>query len=358
MKKIISILLIVASLPKTISFAQVDLNHLDISVTAGSTGIGFDIAMPVNDLIQVRAGASFMPHFQKTMEYGIEVGDLDPNLSTAENAALSTSRFNDLAKLLEDVTGDKINQNINMIGEPTFNNFKLLVDFFPFKENKHWHFTMGFYWGSSEVAKAFNTTSGMTSLMGMAMYNNMYKNANSEQPLIEYNGQSIYLPSGFTEKITEYGEMGVVIGEYSHDIYAQENVYWDYTAYDAITGETSHEKGDLRYAKGDKMHNAGDEYRLTPDENNMIKANVKTNSFRPYLGFGYGAAITKDNRTNISFDAGMMFWGGTPTITMHDGTNVINDLQNIRGKFNDYADFVSGLKVYPVINLRLTRRLF
>lgn len=41
--------------------------HLDLSLTVGSTGIGFDLAMPVNNLLQVRTGATFMPKIQRTM---------------------------------------------------------------------------------------------------------------------------------------------------------------------------------------------------------------------------------------------------------------------------------------------------
>jgi hypothetical protein len=338
--------------------AQIQLNHVDVSVTAGTDGIGFDVGMPVNDYIQVRAGASFMPHMKKHLSFDTAIGEADPTLSDEENKAQSTARLNELCDLLENVTGNPINQNVSTIREATFNNFKFLVDIFPFKNNKHWHVTAGFYLGGSRISKVYNTAADMTTLMGITIYNNMYRSALSENPILEYNGNAIYMPESFTERVLEYGEMGIIVGEYSHDIYADEDVLWDYTAYDPITGDVLHEEGDIRYAKGELMHHKGDEYRITPDENNMLKANAKTNSFRPYIGVGYSANITKDLRTSISVDAGMLMWGGTPTITMHDGTNVRNDLQNLRGKFADYVDSMSKLKVYPVINLRLTRRLF
>ena len=49
----------------------------------------------------------------------------------------------------------------------------LLVDVFPFKNNKHWHFTAGFYWGNSTIGKAYNTTEDMPSLVAVGIYNNM-----------------------------------------------------------------------------------------------------------------------------------------------------------------------------------------
>jgi hypothetical protein len=98
---------------------------------------------------------------------------------------------------------------------------------------------------------------------------------------------------------------------------------------------------------------------MEPDNNCTVSATVKVNSFKPYLGFGYGGRLFKnDDRYNISFDAGLMFWGGTPDIITHDGTNLSKDIINIGGKVGDYVDLISGVKAYPVLNLRITRRLF
>ena len=111
-----------------------------------------------------------------------------------------------------------------------------------------------------------------------------------------------------------------------------------------------------RDANGNKIH---EPYRMEPDNNCTVSATVKVNSFKPYLGFGYGGRLFKnDDRYNISFDAGLMFWGGTPDIITHDGTNLSKDVINIGGKVGDYVDLISGVKAYPVLNLRITRRLF
>lgn len=351
------------AVPAVSGYAQIQMNHIDLSVDAGTTGIGFDVGMPVNDYIHIRAGASFMPHHKRHMSFGIDMSTdpayetffRDNDIDITDDMKLT---FDDLTNTLQQVTGQEINTDINTIGEPTFNNFKFMVDIFPFKENKHWSFTVGFFWGSGNIAKVYNTATDMTSLMGITIYNNMYRDAWSETPILEYNNYSIYMPANFTEKIRYSGEMGIVVGEYSHDVYAKEDVYWDYTSYDPVTGDVIYQKGDLRYAKGDLIHKKGDVYRITPNGDNMFKAKVNTNRFRPFLGAGYTTYLTKDKRTMISLNAGAIFWGGKPNIIMHDGTNVLKDLQNIRGKFGDYADDYSKLTVYPVVNLRITRRLF
>ena len=100
-------------------------------------------------------------------------------------------------------------------------------------------------------------------------------------------------------------------------------------------------------------------YRMEPDNNCQVSAKATVNSFRPYLGFGYGGRLLKkDDRYQVSFDAGLMFWGGTPDIITHDGTNLSKDVINIGGKVGDYVDLIKGVKAFPVLNLRITRRLF
>ncbi len=357
MKRILhTVLIFVASC--TTSFAQIQLNHLDLSVTGGTTGLGFDLAAPINDKFRVRIGASFLPTHQKHMNFDTEVGDYNPALTPKQNAQQSAEKFQKLSSAFSGIAGETIDKEIDILGERSFNNFKLLVDYYPFKNNKHWHLTAGFYWGSSTFAKAYNTATCMTELMAVTMYNNMRKSAMAEEPLITYNNLSVYLPYTFNSDIVEYGDMSIVLGKYSHDIYAKEDILWDFDALDPISGAILHEKGDIRYAKGDLIHKAGDPYQMLPDEDNMVKVTAKTNSFRPYLGMGYETSLTKDKRTSISVNAGILLWGGSPEITTHEGINVKKDLMDLKGKFADNVNSLSHLNVYPVFTLRLTRRLF
>jgi hypothetical protein len=50
-------------------------NHLDASVTLGTTGIGVDLASPVTNWAQLRVGYAFMPRFNYDMQFEIQVGD-------------------------------------------------------------------------------------------------------------------------------------------------------------------------------------------------------------------------------------------------------------------------------------------
>ncbi|MCD8202238.1 MAG: hypothetical protein LUD48_01170 [Prevotella sp.] len=282
--------------------------HLDLSITAGTTGLGIDIATPICKEVQIRAGFSFMPHISTKMHFGIESGRFD------EDGNWVTTNLDNMIDKLESFTGYRVDKTIDMIGIPTFYNFNLLVDVFPF-HNKHWHFTGGFYLGPSKIAKAYNTTADMPSLLAVSIYNNIYDKIVNYEPIIG----DYYLDPDYEDKILEYGRMGIHMGDYSD----------------------------------------GTPYFMVPGDNSMVKAKIRANSFKPYVGFGYGGRlIPKEDKFMVSFDCGAMFWGGTPEIITHDGTNLAKDVVNIRGKVGDYVDVISKFKVYPVINVRFSWRIF
>lgn len=319
--------------------------NLDVSVTAGTTGIGIDVASKIGDYVQLRAGYEFMPRFTKSIYFPVEVGGQAAKLYD-ENGNRIESRFDRLSKLLTDITGYKVEDEVEMVGKPTLNNFKFMVDVFPFKENKHWHFTAGFYWGPSQVAYAENSTQAMTSLIAVGMYNTLYYHAVNDLPI--YDGTS-FISEEMRDKFISYGRMGFPIGTFTRDIYGYypQNVYGEY-------GEIIHQAGDygLLYSKGEK-------YNMEPGSDGMVKVSAKSNSFKPYLGFGYGGRLIK-NRDDwkVSFDAGAMFWGGTPDLITHDGINLTKDIENARGKVGDWIDFLGGVKVYPVLSVRFTKTIF
>lgn len=288
--------------------------HLDFAVTGGTTGIGFDIATPIVKNVQVRAGMSFMPSFTHNMTFGLETY----GYSSAEG-----SDFGKMAELMYNLTGCKVDNKVEVEGKPKYHNFKLLVDVFPFK-NKKWHLTAGFYYGNSTLAEAVNKTEEMPSLVGVKMYNHMYDFIMNEEYWDTPIYNDIYLSPDvaeqLAEKFTATGRVGVNLGTRVDD---------------------------------------GTPYMLEPDENGMVSAKASVNRFKPYIGFGYGHAIGSKNRTfNVSFDCGMMFWGGTPNIVTHDGTSLVNDVRDVKGKVGDYVSLVKAFKVFPVIDLRVTYRIF
>jgi len=313
------------------SQAQNMFNHLDLGVTLGTTGIGLDAAMPVGDYVKLRTGFEVMPRFNYDMNFGVESFD-------GTGASIDQSTFNRMADVLYGLTGFKVDQNVTMKGKPTMWNFKFMVDVYPFKNNKHWHFTAGFHWGPSKIAEAVNAQEDSPSLFAVGMYNHIYDVAYADwvldipTPIIETETTgAVYMDPSMEKTILSMGRMGIPIGKYSHD---------------------------MTDAQGN-AHKQGETYYMLPNENSMVTVEARTNSFKPYLGVGYEGRLIKGNDNyKIGFDAGLMFWGGTPSIITHEGMDLANDVEDINGKVGDYVKLIKGVKAFPVLNLRITRRIF
>lgn len=275
--------------------------HLDIGVTLGTTGVGIDVATPLSEQFRVRAGFSFVPEFDVKMNFSMD----------GENG----SNVNSVADKFADLTGLAIDDNIDMIGQPNIFNGNLLVDFYPIK-NVNFHVTAGFYVGSSRIASACNAIEDMATLVSASMYNNIYDNIEAGEPIFG----DVYLSPELEEKFLSYGRMGVHLGN---------------------------------------RVDTGEPYIMEPDENSTVKVDVFVNSFKPYLGVGYGGKLAKNNDcVRIAFDAGVMFWGGAPKVVTHDGVDLVRDVENIGGKVGEYISIAKGLQVYPVLNLKLSFRVF
>lgn len=289
------------------------LNHLDFGVSLGTTGIGVELASPIGKMVQVRTGFDFMPHFNHNMHFDIQ---------TYDETGIIVTKFDQLATTMQQMTGYTVDKQIDMVGKPTFYNFKLLVDVFPL-HNKKWHFTGGFYLGPSTIATAMNSTGDMSTLLAVGIYNKMYDYFKSDKYLDEPLYGTYYVDPAVGDqlkaKFTSYGRMGIHIGD-----------------------------------KKD-----GSLYMMEPGTDGTVYARAKVNSFKPYIGFGYGnAQATKSRPFNVSFDCGLLFWGGTPRVITHDGTDLAHDMKSVRGKVGDYVDLIKVFKVFPVIDLKISYRLF
>ena len=333
--------------------------HLDVSLTLGTPGIGIDVASPIGNYVQVRAGYEFMPRLTKRMSFEMTING-QPAKSYDEDGNRQETKFDKLKEFMYSFTGYDIEDHVDMIGKPTMNNLKFMVDVFPFKNNKHWHFTAGFYWGSSKFAEAENSTEAMVSLVSAGIYNKMYESAKNGDPLISFDpyqfptlsGVSIQMPDQVRKKFLDYGEMGFVVGYLTHDITdAEGNVLMSKTMVDT---------------KGNTIQRP---YIVAPDEDGMVRVTASSKSFKPYFGFGYGGNLVKKRDDwKISFDCGAMFWGGTPELVVYHGLklpdgsyrdiSLTEDVENIGGKVGSYVKLFKSLKVYPVLSLRITKRLF
>lgn len=314
---------------------QKPFNHMELGVTLGTTGIGFDVAMPVIDRVWLRTGFSYMPRVEVPMTFDVQ------SLREGENPATNLSNFDKMSDVLYDLTGYHASPEIEMLGKSNFWNWSFMVDVFPLRTNPHWHATVGFFLGPSKVAKAYNKTECMPSLISVNIYNRMYDKLHGKslkelvkEPLINIPGLEDFgtdpeLLLELQKRLDNNGRMGIWMGNYKQ-------------------GEEDEE--------GNIKHNP---YMMDPNENCMVMANMEVNAFKPYFGIGYEGRLIKDeNRLSVGFDAGIMLWGGTPHLITHDGTDLIHDVENIPGKVGDYTNVIKMGKVFPLLNLRIAYKLF
>ena len=78
--------------------------HLDLSVSAGTTGIGIDLASPIGEYFQLRAGFDYMPRFTAKMKFDVMIGD-QPARQYDANGNRIESSFDRMQKMLYDFTG-------------------------------------------------------------------------------------------------------------------------------------------------------------------------------------------------------------------------------------------------------------
>lgn len=313
--------------------------HLDVGVNLGTTGIGVDVSMPVHDIVCLRTGFNYMPRVEVPMTFGIQVGD-DPTTSD--------SKFAKMASVLQDLTGNPVSDHVDMIGKAKMWNWNFLVDVYPLKHNKHWRVTAGFFLGPSTIAESYNKTESMASLVAVGIYNNMYNKLHGktkrELASVKLVDLSVLGPEykdlyfdidmlyALQQGFDAAGRMGVILGTYVNDVLDKD---------------------------GNVIHKKGEYYMMTPDDDDMVKADMKVNAFKPYIGVGYEGRLVKGNdRLTVAVDGGIMLWGGKPSLITHDGTDLIHDVEGITGKVGSYVDVMSKLSVYPTLSVRFAYTIF
>ncbi len=400
-------------------------NHIDAGFSFGTSGLGFDFSTPMSKWARLRVGGVFSPSYHYNASFGMEVAE---GLSEAEQ----NRRFQKLSETMEALTGKATKSTVDMQATMNMNNFKMLVDIYPFKDCHKFYLTVGFYYGNSTIVDVHNTPESMRNLEAINTYNSMYKKALAKESLIDLEGLGIKddgsasfekaneklrgwgaRPNGTSEKgynegdvpsdintvfgvdptanryFAEYG-ISIPMGELTHDIVAQEDIYYDYTevldnpyyiddnngGYTQVQYRTDSngriiKKGEIKYKKGEVMQKAGETLHFVPDENNTVNVSAKVNKFKPYIGVGYCSPITKDKRTNISVNAGVMFWGGKPSVDIKtpmgvdaDGNivycsyDLVRDVKNLPGKVDKYINLVKKLPVFPELSISISQRLW
>jgi hypothetical protein len=322
------------------------LDELDLAVTGGSTGIGVELSTPIGNCVRVRVGYDFMPRFQKTLTFGVQMADNDYSrkLYETDREAYNqymAERFDRISGKVNSLMGLELDNSIDMLAKPTMNHYKVLVDVLPFK-NKHWHVTAGFYYSSSStIGEALNSAHDATAPVGVGIYNTLIDKLN---PMVSYDADWNEYCLNFNGNLLWY----------STDEESSSTMYSLCAA--------AYNKEYMGVNMGTKIDENGNEvaYTLFPDADNSLSAKMKTRRFKPYLGFGYEGSLTKNKEEGwrIGFDCGVLFWGGKPCVITHDGTDLTHDVKNLRGQVKDYVNIAKAFVVYPAVSLRISKSLY
>lgn len=283
------------------------LDNLDASFTLGTTGLGLEVATPVTKWASLRVGVEGMPKFNFPMKFDV----------ATYSGEEGSNNFEQVKDIMLEITGEEIDETVRLNAKPNLTNFKLLVDVYPFQNDRRWHFTAGLYIGSSKIAQAISAPSETNSLVAMNVYNRIYDKmeaSHGDAPLFG----DIYISQETYEKMMRYGRVGIHIGDFKD----------------------------------------GTPYYMTPESNGTVSAIAYANKVKPYLGFGFASPVDSRQRLNLGFEAGVLFWGGSPDVILSDGVNMTKDLKNIRGRVGDYVGFMKTMKVYPAVSFKISYTFF
>ena len=342
MRKLFTIACLAVTLAGQTASAQTHetFKHIDVAFTAGTTGLGFDLATPLASWARLRMGASFrmQSHYYASLDTEIGVG---------QSAETQTANFNEVAKLMTSFVGDSPKRSIDMDGTFRMNNFKLLVDFYPIRSHRNFRVTAGFYYGNSLLVEGMNTIESGNTLAAITTYNHMYDLAcKGEVVDMSRIGMSISgaMKDKMIEYLTDWGEITIPMGTLTRDI---------------------------KDADGNVVYKTGETLRLTPDQDDMIRINAKVKKFKPYVGVGYELPVTKDGRTLVGVDAGVLFWGGKPSVEasvavgedesgnkVYQTVDLTRDVENLPGRMADHIATAKRYSVFPVVGLRISQRIW
>lgn len=310
---IISIRLIAQS-QSFVANPQAGKDRFSVGASVGSMGLSVDASVHICDWARVRAGVSYMPELTTSLRFNVQVGD-DTENKDDENGL---TKFDKMANLLNQLTGYDVDDHVDMDCKASFVNARLFVDFMPFP-NKDWHFTAGVFLGSETVGRACNSIEDMTTTLAVGIYNTMYDKLENDEPLFTYNDVNISLSPEQIETIMRYGRMGIHLGNFKKD---------------------------------------GSAYMMEPASDGTVRVKAKVKKLKPYAGFGWDHKMKRAPEWRYGFDAGVVFWGGVPNVTTHDGTSLTEDVRHLKGRVNDVITNVKSFPVYPLLELKISRTIF
>lgn len=158
--------------------------HIDVAVTGGTSGFGFDLATPLWKWGQLRVGGVFRPFRTYGATFSLNMGDEE----IGEKINIPNERFDMMSNMMYSFTNTYPDKRVTMLGDLKMNDFKMLVDVFPVKKHRNFHVTVGFYYGNGTLISANVKQEYLKTLAAVNTFNTMYKRALGKESLMDIEG--------------------------------------------------------------------------------------------------------------------------------------------------------------------------
>ncbi len=114
---------------------------------------------------------------------------------------------------------------------------------------------------------------------------------------------------------------------------------------------------DYKQAILDQVSVAISDYNLRLNDNCSINGDIRCNSFRPYVGLGFGRLVPK-NRVGFRVELGCQFMGTLKVYQDNQRLDINKIMSETSGKAkDDISKFIDNWKYYPVLKLQLVGRI-
>lgn len=290
--------------------------HMQVGLTAGTTGVGFELGTNLCKSLKMRAGFSYFPKVSMKRSYSMTSISDEPLTEEEDN------RMERLClRLGEFINSDRIDPYVAMDHRVNFWNAKLLFDVYPFKK-KNWHFTVGSYFGPKKIGRAINMHDEAPTMMAINVYNGLFDQGDGDPwyiPSFKFEGlPSIAIPADVWDMFLYYGRVAVPLGTFSD----------------------------------------GTPHYLVPDKDGVMYATITSHIVKPYVGVGYDFSFGLQKRWNFAVDAGALILGKAPHVHDNMGVCLTHDVHGIGGEVGDLVRMVKGFPVYPNVEFRLSYTIY
>ncbi len=121
----------------------------------------------------------------------------------------------------------------------------------------------------------------------------------------------------------------------------------------SVTGH-SQELQDLYNQYGDMAGIIIGEYKLPIDKNGNVGGGIEVSNFRPYVGLGFGR-IVSDKSFSVMLEMGVQFHNNPKVYTDNGDLNTLLSTTDVD---DEYTKIMDKLTVYPVLKLRICKKIF